>query len=90
MKFIILLISAALFWAEWLVIRKTSVNKFIPIIVAFVIGIPLCTAIGIHLVAAPLLFMLLAWAFCEIEDWFFKRKGRNGMTETEKSKLKDL
>ena len=87
MKFIVILISVALFWAEWFVIRKTTINKFIPIIVAFIIGAPIGAAVGLRLVTFPLFFILWSWALCEVEDWYFKRKG---MTETEKSKLKDL
>lgn len=87
MKFIVILISVALFWAEWFVIRKTMINKFIPIIVAFIIGVPIGVVVGLHLVTFPLFFILLSWALCEVEDWYFKRKS---MTETEKSKLKDL
>ncbi|MCI6767644.1 hypothetical protein [Porcincola intestinalis] len=87
MKFIIFLISVVLFWAEWLVIRKATINKFIPIIIAFAIGLPLGATVGLHLVAFPLLFILLAWILCEVEDRYFKRKG---LTDIEKSKLKDL
>lgn len=87
MKFIIILISVALYWAEWLVIRKTRISKFIPIIVAFVIGVPIGAAAGFHLIASPLFFILLAWVLCEVEDRYFKRKG---MTEAERAKLKDL
>ncbi len=87
MKVIIILISVALFLAEWFVIRKTRISKFIPIIAAFVIGVPIGAAVGLHLVAFPLFFIILAWILCEVEDWYFKRKR---MTETERAKLKDL
>lgn len=87
MKISIFLISVVLFWAEWFVIRKTMINKFMPIIMAFIIGLLLGLTIGPHLVVLPILFMILAWVLCEVEDRYFKRKG---MSEVEKSKLKDL
>ena len=50
MKSIILLVSVLLFLAEWYVIRKTSINKFAPIVVLAVIGVPVGSVIGLHLV----------------------------------------
>ena len=86
-RLIIFLISVALFFAEWFVVRRTVINGFIPIMAAFAVCIPLGAAVGLHLVVFPLLFMCLALAVCAVEDLFFKRRG---MTEAEKSKLKDL
>jgi hypothetical protein len=87
MRVTILLISVALFWIEWFVIRKTRINKFTSIIAAFLITIPIGAIVGLHLVAFPIFFILLAWVLCEVEDRYLKRKG---MTETERAKLKDL
>lgn len=87
MTSIIILISVILFFAEWFIIRKTHINKYALIITLLVIGIPLGTIVGLHLFAYPLVFTLLPLALCEIEDRYFKKKN---MTDTEKSKLKDL
>ena len=87
MTFIILLISIALFLVEWFVIRKTKMNKYIPITIALAFSVAIGTTIGIHLVAFPLFFIILAWGLCEVEDRYFKRKG---MTNIERIKLKNL
>ncbi|KFJ01353.1 hypothetical protein [Bifidobacterium subtile] len=86
MKSIILLVSVLLFLAEWYVIRKTSINKFAPIVVLAVIGVPVGSVIGLHLVAFPILLTLLALVLCMLEDLWCKRKG---LSEMEKAKLMD-
>lgn len=87
MTLYIILVSVVAFLAEWYIFRKTTVNIFIPIIVAFIIALPVGASLGLHLIAWPLLMMLLALALCEAEDRYLKRKG---LSEAERSKLKDL
>jgi len=87
MKAIIVGISAALYFAEWFVIRRTAVNRFIPIIAACAVATPLGVCIGAHLAIQPVLLMVLALFFCMLEDWLH---GQRGMTEAERVRLKDL
>lgn len=48
-----------------------------PILVVLFIGLPIGLFYALHLVAFPIIFILLAWVFCLMEDEvrkFFKRK----------------
>lgn len=87
MKALLVLISGALFWLEWFTIRKTRLNRALPVAAALLVGLPLGALLGPHLVVWPLMLMLLAWLFCELEDRYFRCRG---LTESEKTRLKDL
>lgn len=87
MKLIILFISVALFFLEWFVIRRTSMNKLIPLAGVCAIGAPAAALLGAHLAIFPIMYVLLALIVCAAEDWYYRQKG---MTEAEKVKLKDL
>ncbi|MDO4667545.1 MAG: hypothetical protein Q4A90_06890 [Streptococcus sp.] len=87
MKMIVLLLSLSLFLLEWYVIRYTSVKFYIPILITFLIGLPVGLFYGLHLVAYPIIFVVFTSALCLIEKKYFNRKR---MTEEEWSRLKDL
>lgn len=88
MKWIIIIIALLLSWMEWYVIRKTRLNNYLPLFVVFLIGIPVGTLFGLHLIAYPILLMFLTLAICEVNDYFLRRNQK--MSEVEKSRLKDL
>lgn len=90
MKALVLFISIALFFTEWYVIRKTNIKSFIPILVVLLIGLPIGLFYALHLIAFPIIFTLLAWAFCLIEDEARKYFKQRELTEEERSLLKDL
>lgn len=90
MKTLVLFISIMLFFAEWYAIRKTNIKAFMPILVVLLIGLPIGLFYALHLVAFPIIFTILAWVFCFIEDeikGYFKRRR---LTEEERSQLRDL
>lgn len=90
MKTLILFISITLFFTEWCIIRKTSIKSFIPILVVLLISLPIGLFYALHLVAFPIIFILLAWVFCFIEDEIKEYFKRRELTEEERSLLKDL
>lgn len=90
MKIIILLPSLLLFLLEWFIIRHTSIKSYVPILITFLIGLPIGLFYGLHLVAFPMFVVLIAYLFCKIEDEVKKYFNRKGMTEEEKAMLKDL
>lgn len=90
MKLILFLPAILLFFLEWYVIRRTSINPYLPILVTYSVGLPIALFYGLHLVAYPMIFVVLAWALCLLEDelkTYFKHRR---MTEEERSRLKDL
>ena len=90
MKTLILFISITLFFTEWYTIRKTSIKSFIPGLVVLIRGLPSGLFYALHLVAFPIIFVLLAWVFCLIEDEARKYFKQRELTEEERSLLKDL
>lgn len=90
MKIFILLLSGLLFCLEWYVVRHTSIKFYVPIVTVFFIALPIGLFYGLHLVTAPMLFMVLGYVFCRIEEELRNYFRRKTMTEEEKSRLKDL
>ena len=90
MKTLILFISITLFFTEWCIIRKTSIKSFIPILAVLLISLPIGLFYALHLVAFPIIFVLLTWVFCLIEDEARKYFKQRELTEEERSLLKDL
>ena len=90
MKALVLLVSFVLFFFEWYVIRKTNIKVIVPILATVLAGSPIGMAWGPHLVAYPVLAVLLAWALCLIEDELVERFGRRGLSEEDRSRLEDL
>lgn len=90
MKTTVFIIAAILFFVEWYLIRKTTINKWFPLVVMFVIALPISILIGAHLVTFPLMMMLWALALCEAEDWLKKYLKSKSLTEMQRSKIKDL
>ena len=90
MKMLILFISITLFFTEWYTIRKTSIKSFIPILAVLLISLPIGLFYALHLVAFPIIFIILAWVLCFIEDEIKEYFNRRELTEEERSLLKDL
>ena len=90
MKTLILFISITLFFTEWYTIRKTSIKSFIPILAVLLISLPIGLFYALHLVAFPIIFTILAWVLCFIEDEARKYFKQRELTEEERSLLKDL
>lgn len=90
MKTLILFISITLFFTEWYTIRKTSIKSFIPILAVLLISLPIGLFYALHLVAFPIIFIILAWVLCFIEDEIKEYFNQRELTEEERSLLKDL
>lgn len=90
MKTLILFISITLFFTEWYTIRKTSIKSFIPILAVLLISLPIGLFYALHLVAFPIIFTILAWVLCFIEDEIKEYFNQRELTEEERSLLKDL
>lgn len=90
MKLSILLLGLVLAYMERYVIRRTRVNKWLPLSCALIIATPIALLLGPHLVAWPVLMIFLSLVFCEAEDWWNKEKRKKQLTELEKMRIKDL
>ena len=90
MKTLILFISITLFFTEWYTIRKTSIKSFIPILAVLLISLPIGLFYALHLVAFPIIFIILAWVLCFIEDEIKEYFNQRELTEEERSQLRDL
>ncbi|MEY8463276.1 hypothetical protein [Streptococcus merionis] len=89
MKLLALALSMVLFFTEWYIIRKTSVNPFLPLIITVLLGFPFGLLYGLHLVAYPILFILLACAFSFLEDELKKYVNSKDMTGEQRTYLMD-
>lgn len=54
------------------------------------ISLPIGLFYALHLVAFPIIFTILAWVLCFIEDEIKEYFNRRELTEEERSQLRDL
>lgn len=90
MKMILFLPAIFLFFLEWYVIRRTTIKPYLPILITYLVALPIGLFFGLHLAGPSMLFIVWAWALCLLEDELKKYFKHRRMTEEERSRLKDL
>lgn len=90
MKIVILMLGLVLVCMERYVIRRTTVNKWLPLVCAIIIATPVALLLGPHLVVWPVLMIFLSIVLCGVEDWWNKGKLKKYLTESDQMKIKDL
>ncbi|MGT2665796.1 hypothetical protein ACVRYP_00500 [Streptococcus rifensis] len=90
MQLLVIVATVILALLEWYITYHTTINKWLLRLFVIILAIPVGLTLGGHLIALPLVYILLVFIFESLDYWMRKERSQQPISDLLRSKIKDL